>query len=58
MKNIKLVFNVVMLILIALFLISFFNNPEGPQKNIFFYKCKNLSDPGLPLVIKIDKDVK
>jgi hypothetical protein len=42
MKKINLVFNILMFFLITLFLISFFYDPEGPQKNIFFYKCKNL----------------
>lgn len=42
MKKINLVFNVLMFFLITLFIISFFYDPEGPQKNIFFYKCKNL----------------
>jgi hypothetical protein len=42
MKKINLVFNVLMFILISLFLVSFFYDPEGLQKNIFFYKCKNL----------------
>jgi hypothetical protein len=41
-NKINLVFNVLMFILIALFLVTFFYNPEGPQKNIFFYKCVNL----------------
>lgn len=40
--NLNNLFNILMFILIGLFLITFFNNPEGPQKNIFFYKCKNL----------------
>jgi hypothetical protein len=36
------IFNILMFILIGFFLIKFFNDPEGSQKNIFLLKCKNL----------------
>ena len=36
------IFNILMIILIGFFLIKFFNDPEGSQKNIFLLKCKNL----------------
>lgn len=55
--NINEVFKAIMFILIGLFLISFFNNPEGAQKNIFFYKCKNLfGDFFINLIYTQDKN--